>query len=782
MRCAVLGLVISGASAFLPQDGLAGEEPANVSVAFHNGRPTIFINGHPDALPCYCPPAYFWDTRLVLRTTPRFAKHHMGAYFLSITRAKVLQGSGDDFFLTPFWDGDQISRQPLHPELFSLDEQVNLISAGEPQAWLIVRLGLYEPASWRKLHGDQLVVNERGETLQTPSLASELYWDAAARYCAAVLEHCEEQPWSWRIIGYADFQRMEGTHEPLIFYWLFDHGPTMTARWRRYLREKYGTEDALRAAHGDAKLSFETATVPSDRLSGPVPQVSATLYWQDAAQNQALRDYLLLARDLYHAGFRKVAGAMQQTLERLGRRRLLVHDALKQTMLGWDNRGYFDLLAPWQLAWPELLAGSGHMGAAALLDAPGMGGLITPHDYQARGPGGVLEPEGSVDSTVLRGKYFLCEMDTRSYTGKDYHGRARDDRQFAAVTWRNLATSLTRGFNSYWMDLHEDWFATEPIHSVIARQVEVIRQSVDFPHRTMPGIAMLLDDQAVLETNGSGSFFNEAIMTEWKSGLARCGVPARIYLLEDLELAGFPQHRVYYFPNLFRVDARRLALLREKVFCNGNVVLWGPGSGISDGSRLGPEPASRLTGFQFEYLPASYMHRVQVQDFTHPITRDLKADAVLGGPLAYGPLLFPTDGRPLGVAWTKQGREPAGLAVKVFGQGARGAWQGDPAALGPGDWASVFTTAVPIPADMWRGLARFGGAHVYCESNDVLMADCSVVGLHSIQSGPKRIRLPGAHVVKDLISGKPVSERCEQIEFKLEAPETRVFLIQPAGP
>ena len=752
----------------------AGAAPPAAVVAPHNGRPTVFLDGQPAALAVYCPPGTLGDGSRMRLTTPRFAAHGMGAYFVSVPRTKDRK----DFFLTPFWDGDRISSRPLADGEVSMDHQVVVALANDSQARLIVRFGLYEPASWRRLHPDQLVVNERGEVLQTPSLASDLYWDAVARYSAAVIEYCEAQPWAVRLIGYANFHRDEGTHEPLIDHWLFDRGPLMTARWRQFLREKYGSVEKLRAAYGDREITFDAAAVPADKLRGPVPAASDVLYWQDARQNQPLRDYLLLVRDLYHQGFRKTAAAMHEALDRLGRKRFCVHDALKQTMLGWDNRGFFDPVSPWQLAYPELMAGSGHMGVAALFDTPGFDGLCTPHDYQARGVGGVFEPEGIVDSIVLRGKYFLCEMDTRTYCGTDHYGRAEDDRQFAAVTWRNLAAALTRGFNAYWMDLHQDWFAGEAIHRVIARQVEVIRQSLDIPHATPPGIAMILDDQAVLETNGSGNFFNEAIMTEWRGGMVRCGVPARIYLLEDLELPNFPRHRVYYFPNLFRVNAQRLALLRQKVFRDGNVVLWGPGSGISDGQRIGPEPAAQLTGFQFDYMPTAYMHRVQVQDFSHPITAGLQADAILGGPLSYGPLLFPKDGRSLGAAWTKQGRNYSGLAVKTFGRGPRGESSGNPARLGPGDWASVFTTAVPIPAEVWRGLARLAGAHVYCSTNDVLMADSNVVGLHSIQSGIKHIDLPEESKVTDLVSNRVLSVRTRRISFSLKSPETRVFLLE----
>jgi len=752
-------------------NGVRGAE-----VRVHNGRPMVFVDGQPNPLPAYSPVRY---EVFFVKETPRFFRHRMGAYFLSVPYDET---SGD-LACSVFWKGDRVSSTPAGKTKFSLDDQAVFVLKGDPEAHLIIRFGLREPKTWAALHQDQMVVNEKGETLQVPSLASDLYWDYASRLCRAVIEHCESRPWADRIIGYAQFHRVEGSHEPLMRYWLYDHSSHMTRRWRGYLKEKYQTVERLREAYGDPELTFENAQVPTDSLRGSVSEVASLLYWQDAKDNRPLRDYLLLTRDLFHQRFRQISRAMRDATDR---KRFFVHDALKQVMLGWDNRAFFALQTSWQFAYPEQMAGSGHMNVAALFDAEGCDGLITPHDYQARSVGGIFEPEGIADSAVLRGELFLCEMDLRTWADRrtrrnhGAYGCARNMVEFEAISWRNLATALTRGFSLYWMDQVSDWFSTEEIHKVIARQVQVIKESANWPHRTMPGIAMILDDSAVLETNGAGNFFNEAIMWEQKMGLARCGVPYRIYLLEDLALENFPRHRVFYFPNLFRVDDRRLALLRDKVFRDGNVVVWGPGSGISDGNRIGPRSASKLTGFEFHYLRANYPRRTLITDFTHPITRGVSADTVIGGPLAYGPMLFPRDGHSLGLAWTKQGRNYSGLSVKSFGKGAAGVYKGKEP-LGPGDYAAVFTTAVPLPADLWRGLARFAGTHIYCETNDILLADSSVVALHSIKSGKKRIALPGQFAVEDLITGERVAGQTDEIAFDLEAPATRVFLLRPAA-
>jgi hypothetical protein len=145
--------------------------------------------------------------------------------------------------------------------------------------------------------------------------------------------------------------------------------------------------------------------------------------------------------------------------------------------------------------------------------------------------------------------------------------------------------------------------------------------------------------------------------------------------------------------------------------------------------------------------------------------------------LSYGPVLYPKDGTMLGQAWAKYGRVISGLSVKSFGKGARGA-QTAKAELGGGDWASVFTTAVPLPADLWRGLARYAGAHVYSDDGDVLLASEEIVALHAVRSGRRTIRLPAPCSIDDLTLEKHIADRADEITFEIDGPETRVFHIE----
>ncbi|HEY3416734.1 MAG TPA: hypothetical protein VGM23_07605, partial [Armatimonadota bacterium] len=599
---------------------------AEAEIRMYKGKPTVFIDGQPTALPTYSPITWRAGT-LLQESGPWWFPHKMGAYFLGIPTAKVTESWGE----SPLFDGDKPTATPVGEFVVDMDAQAHFILEGDPDACLIIRNGPAMTPSWRRLHPDQLFVDEDGERIDIPSMASDLYWDTFAEAVKTQVEYCESRDWGHRIIGYWFGMEGEGTWPALFTERLFDHGPVMLARWRQWLRGQYATEAALQAAYGDPSLTFDTVQVPRDRLRAGMRELSELLYWQAGKDNAPLRDYFLLQRDIFHAGVRKVFLAQQAATDR---KRFYLADAFKQPMLGWSNSGFFGKETHWLLAYPESLAGSGSMNVADLFTAPGTDGVITPIDYQVRGAGGITEPEGAADSVVLRGKYFMAELDIRTYhdNAEDTsYGTARNAKEFDAINWRNAATTITRGFNGYLMDIAGGrWYNNADIQQSIAPMIEVLKRSVEWEHDTMPGVAMILDDAGPLETNGAGNFLNEAVMWEEKLGISRCGVPYRIYLLEDLALGNFPRHKVFYFPTMFRVDDARLALLREKVFRDGNVVLWGPGSGISDGQTISPDNAARLTGFTFDMLNVNYTRRVHVQRFDHPITAGLPADFIYG--------------------------------------------------------------------------------------------------------------------------------------------------------
>jgi hypothetical protein len=309
------------------------------------------------------------------------------------------------------------------------------------------------------------------------------------------------------------------------------------------------------------------------------------------------------------------------------------------------------------------------------------------------------------------------------------------------------------------MDLYANWFSDPAMQPLIARQVQVLNEATAWPHNDEPGVAIVVDDSATLDTNGAGRYPFLAISEQLRLGIARCGVPYRVYLLENLALTNLSPHKVWYFPNLFRCDERRLALVK-RVQKDGNVLVWGPGSGISDGQKIGAASATTLTGFAFDVIPGNYQRRGLFLG-GHPLTGGI-AGQVFGDGLGYGPQLFPKDGVRLASAFAQQSQNHSALAVKE-----------------QDGWTSVFAAALPLPAGFWRNAARVAKAHVWCETDDVVVASREIVALHSVVPGAKTIRLPRTSRVVDLISGAEIAPVAQEISFEMKSPGTRVFRLLP---
>ena len=731
-----------------------------VSVDTFADRTRLVIDGRPSLLPAYSPIS--WRGDFLQRCLPAFAEHGMHAYFLGFGVLPGTQDWGDSYF----WHGDTISTTPLKPLQPDMDAQVAFILERDPGARFIIRNLPMNAPSWLRLHPEQAFTAADG-TVSTSiaSNASEAWWAMGRKAAAACMAWCESRTWAGRILGYWHGLEGEGTHVNLIHHQLYDHSPVMLQAWRAFLAERYASDAALREAWADPAVTRAQAPIPTDLTrTATVVERARQTYWQAGNANARLRDWLDLQQRLWTAGVEELITANRAVHG--DHPRLMIYDGFKQHMQGWSNIGFFDTNEPWPAAFPDTLAGTGSMGVARLLDRLGpLDAVLTPYDYQHRQAGGISLPEAIVDSIALRGRFQMAEADVRTWVGAmpsepDCYGMARDAREYDAIDLRNLADGLIRGYTPYWMDLVADWFGQPDIQRSVARSVAVMKRSAELPRHDVPGIGVILDDRAACDSDGTGNYFHEAVMQELRQGLPRCGVPVRTYLLEDLDHAAMPRHRVWYFPNHFRVDDERLARLRRTVMRDGATVVWGPGSGISDGRTLDAAHANRLTGFTFHWMPQNQPRRVLVQDPGHPISAGL-VGTPYGSGLAYGPCLYPADGVRLGIATAKQGKNWAGLAVKAMD-----------------GWTSVFTTATGLPPALWRGIARHAGAHVWCEQDEVVMANQELVALHSASPGAKRLLLPSAHRVSDLVSGENLGVQAS-IAWTADGPQTRLFRIQP---
>ncbi|MBS3762417.1 MAG: hypothetical protein KGZ25_03830 [Planctomycetes bacterium] len=90
----------------------------------------------------------------------------------------------------------------------------------------------------------------------------------------------------------------------------------------------------------------------------------------------------------------------------------------------------------------------------------------------------------------------------------------------------------------------------------------------------------------------------------------------------------------------------------------------------------------------------------------------------------------------------------------------------------------MLTTVVSLPANQWRGLARFAASYVRGQTNNLFLAYSSIVALHSIKAEPQAIKMPTWRRVFDGVSNSTVSEKMAQVGFDFKPPATGFFRIE----
>jgi hypothetical protein len=767
------------------------------------GRPTVTQGHRPVSEAVYCDYILRGDWK---ERNADFAGSGVQVYHL--TQAHGAQGLGIDFFDNAFWPDDGVYPADDSAYEYSLDHQAGTLIGLAPEARFYIKFNLSPPLRWTQAHTGEMSTDETGKTYREASWSSARYLRDLARYVSHLVGYCESRPWAGRILGYMALPYGEGLSLLNIAGKWFDCSAANEAAFRAYLRRTYGSLEALRQAWKEPGLTWEEAKIPRDRewlarrregeatIKG-VPLSKANLssncgvaprglfHFIEAGNAVREHDYCRFMRENFRNWVGTVIAAVRDPLRRLSRERLFSIDITKQPLLGWPIMSSFDGVGDAR-EYPNILTLSGSWDVGSLLDHPDLDGLWTPADYTARTLGFAYEPEGVSDSLVLRGKLMFCENDQRTYVGAGMQeqGAFRDDAEVEAGLLRNAAMSLSRGFQSYWCNVGSSYFHAPGIQKTVGKLTRMLDRLQGHPHReTRDAIALVIDDQSAFCEDLTSGYQALAVIWQRVCGLAHCGVPYRILLLSDLERENLPPYRTWVFPNLFKVDAQVIRLLKKSVLRDGNVAIFGPATGISDGRHLGAEGASELLGVPFELHARSTVRHVIVQDSGHPISRELPASLVYGDSLPYGPTLTPvergveTSGAVvLGHANLCWFIHRSGLFLKEFGRGPAG--NGRRGARGTGDYGVVWSVAVPLPAGLLRACARHAGSHIWCEEDDVIYASDSLVSIHSVKAGARTLRLPRACRVTDALSGRPVGKgKVREIRLRIAPPQTRIFTL-----
>ncbi len=700
------------------------------AVKKHHGTPTLFINGAPHN-------GMTWAT---YRPTPEV--------FRDFTKAGLTLYT---FAATPTESGYGLARTawtaPGEYDFSQLDERALMLLKENPNAYFFPRLYLHAPKWWSETHPDDIVLMDPGDGKvvpfihsggkPAPSWASETWRRDTIEGLRRLIAHVESSPYADRVIGY---HLASGTTEEWMMWggnenqWV-DFSPANTARFRAWLKGKYGTDKGLRAAWRDETASLASATIPS-KAQRQRTELGAL---RDPAKEQAVVDYYLYNSEL-------VADTICTFAE-------AVKDITRRKKIVGAFYGY--LL---QLCGEQRQQNAGHLALEKVLASPDVDFLTSPTSYAFRQLGG----EGTshfmslFGSAKLHGKLWFDENDIRTSLAKGKlgeWGRPADVAGDIIQQEKELANVIVNGSSQWWFDVGGNVYSNPDLLDRIGRLAKSATEAQTLDRSAVDDVAMIVDERSLCYLRVADPLGARLLVSQLPA-LSRIGAPVGHYLVTDLPRLA--DRKVFFIMTSFAPTAQdRKAIEALKRDGHVLVFLYAPGA-YRDG-QLDEAGMADLTGITLRMSREESAFSVKLTG-GHRLTEGLDGqsygDAHRGFPICTaadaGATVLGTlaDGKP-------------GLVVK----GGKG-------------WTAVFSSVPMLPARLMRNIAQLGGAHTYIDTEDVVWASKSLVAVCVKDAGKRTVRLPEKANVRDLYTGEVIGKGVASFDADFADRATRVFVVE----
>ena len=638
------------------------------------------------------------------------------------------------------------------PDFSGVDRMLQQTIDTDPQALCIPRFGMEPPESWLQAHPGHRELFDDGKT-EGVCVASEPWRAEMQVHLRALVRHCEDK-WGDRIIAYHPC----GQHTGEWFYcrsWeprLSDFAPAMSEGFARWVKAKYPTLAALRAAWDDPTITFEAVKTPTKE-----ELLNTSLgFFRDPTRERKVIDWFVY-KNL----------AMEEPLEMMAR---VIKDETKRKKLTCFFYGYlFDMHGV-----PMGPQGTGHLAMAKMARCPDVDILCSPISYNDREQGGAGVFMSAVDSVRAHGKLWLNEDDTRTYvTPKDESfGRVETAEGTHWVHERNFAELYPRRLATWYMDLGGvGWLNAKDIWDNIGLMQRFYQQHLDTPAKWKPEIALIVDEDSAAYTKCS-SALHSPLVYQMRSAFYRIGAPVGIYMLSDLVAGKVPPAKVYYFLNCFHLDAAQRAAVKQAT--QAKVATWFYGGGyISD--RAGDANMAEVIGLNLTSAspPAILPPGGEARGAGVSPARRAQPGTVTVVPSNLSTGLGATFGveTPLDPCWSIS--EPGAEVIARFGDGTvAAAAKTTPA--GP----RVYIGTLSCPPALLRNIAKRAGVRVYCDTDDVILTDGQFLSITATSAGKKTLRFGASRDVTSAYDGKRVATGVDHLDLDLKLGETRTYMLR----
>ena len=731
---------------------------AHTEVRPHNGVPTIFADGAP--------------------------LHGMTATSVAFGEPEVVRGfveGGAEILMIWIEAPLKCWRGPGQYDWSYAEEKLRFFEEhGGDTKWIIrIRLGIV--AGWfaeefpGEVHGTHSEGRAAGAVIH-----SSLWLREVSQVLFDFVSWLKTTKWAPRILG---FMLNAGATEE----WLpFDVGkmfqgqyhPVVEREFKGWLLRNYGQDSALQAAWNDPNANFKTAQPPRGQMRRG-SHIWGPFTLRDPQIDRPAIDYYRFLNET-------LADALISLCQR-------AKDAAQTPIIC----GGFHSYLWWETGVYSYIQEYGHGLIQRLNQSSSVDFVSDITSYDGRYPGGPSGYLGLAASLNLNQKLHYTEVDITTHVNMPVGERekweksaknalpgsaepilsdrywkwsgghcGRDEAESVAVMQRESAHNLITGTPYWWFDIKKRSFATPGLTRAMKELSDIGKQAVNWNRASLSQVAFVCSEETPMfqsamngdllrfEMEAAHPLLLDGCTKKW--GLA--GVPFDTYELHDLAHPDFPgdQYKLLIFVNCAKVSAAAARGI-ERWKKDGKTHLWTFAAACLSDERFDVSLGENLIGMRLNCEMKRRVIRVEIDDRAGELAR---GDVGFGTDIAVGPVFYADDPNAEVLGRLQEGGE-AGFALQRHA-----------------DWNALYLSMLNFGPQMLRNLARFSEAHVWCESDDVIYANSSLLCLHTASAGEKTVRLPQFCRVTDLLHPENPVQETDCLQLKMDAYRTAIWRLE----